>query len=671
MTDPQFPLTVVINADGSFKVTRPLPPPAFVPVKIEAPVIVGTAKVGQPLTVIPATWTNNPTSVNHQWGVDGAAVPAATGPSYTPVVADAGKPVTVTDGAVNAAGKAIPAVSLATAPVLPADVVTPPTKPSWAVGDVALDFVNNQYWDNGAVELSALIGGTAPVVSASGLRCSATDLLKAIGTLKTKLNGASGFLVAKFVSTDKAIGHYPRVLDIAGGSLVACDPTGTGDGSGKPKIVFDPDGQATPAKRVYMTYSVGTDNIVAVSWDSIGFTQAVDGISAVVPAPRVLNSNDPFLGNNAANTRPLMGFLEYLAVGSTRPPDAALTTLTVVPVPPPPPPPPVPADIPVPPDAPPPVAIKLANAWNPGVNLACGEFNDAWNLNLILNKDYTYPTHAEIDYYASKHFNLVRVPFMMTRVVTLATWKVREADMAVLVDLVAYAATKGITVLLDNHMYGAALNGNGTMPSDPTTMAIYAASWGMVAARFKSFANVCFGLMNEPFNITPSDAVAAHTFAIKAIRNVGCGQPVFVSGTYWDGAWSWVDNGNGAAFAPAVLDPIDNTVIEAHQYLDSGHSGDPNSPPVSGYGATALTPFTNWLRANGKKGFIGEFGFTKTAAFLTEGKALLKHMSDNRDVYVGFAYWSGGPWWGEYPFTCEPLSGVDRPQMAVLTQFVT
>ena len=39
------------------------------------------------------------------------------------------------------------------------------------------------------------------------------------------------------------------------------------------------------------------------------------------------------------------------------------------------------------------------------------------------------------------------------------------------------------------------------------------------------------------------------------------------------------------------------------------------------------------------------------------------------DGLLGAAYWAGGPWWGSYPLSIEPVNGVDAPQMPVLAAF--
>lgn len=70
------------------------------PRNIVALVITGVAQVGVPLMVDPGVWAGAE-DLEYQWNVDGVAVIGATGTTYVPVVADAGKPVTVTITASN------------------------------------------------------------------------------------------------------------------------------------------------------------------------------------------------------------------------------------------------------------------------------------------------------------------------------------------------------------------------------------------------------------------------------------------------------------------------------------------------------------------------------------------------------------------------------------------
>ena len=53
---------------------------------------------------------------------------------------------------------------------------------------------------------------------------------------------------------------------------------------------------------------------------------------------------------------------------------------------------------------------------------------------------------------------------------------------------------------------------------------------------------------------------------------------------------------------------------------------------------------------------------------------LVSYMEGHSDVWKGATYWAGGPWWGEYMHTIEPIGlgtsqVIDRPQMQVMDRY--
>ncbi|MEK9284918.1 MULTISPECIES: glycoside hydrolase family 5 protein [unclassified Bradyrhizobium] len=317
-----------------------------------------------------------------------------------------------------------------------------------------------------------------------------------------------------------------------------------------------------------------------------------------------------------------------------------------------------------------PAAVPLLAPFLPGVNLAVGEFNEEAKYGGKLWTNYGYPDPAEIDYYASKGFRLVRIPFLAKRVLS-ASYK-PTADMDVLLRLIDHADHRRVAVVLDMHDYGMSRSGR-LIGRDAGATREFAACWAAIAERIKGEHNVALGLMNEPHDQTAREWLSGANAAIKAIRSAGAGQLLLVPGSYWDGAWKWTEEDNHTVML-GVIDPLDNYAYEAHQYFDADGSGNPGDPVIAGSGASRPKPFTEWLRANGKKGFIGEFSFTSSPAYLAEADAFLKHISENRDVYIGFAVWAGGPWWGDYPFSVEPdlaaTPVIDKPQMRVLANYL-
>ena len=103
--------------------------------------------------------------------------------------------------------------------------------------------------------------------------------------------------------------------------------------------------------------------------------------------------------------------------------------------------------------------------------------------------------------------------------------------------------------------------------------------------------------------------------AIAAIRDIGAQQLILVPGNAWTGAHSWTQSWYGtpnAQVMSSIVDPLDHFVFELHQYFDGDFSGtSPNC--VAGHGAQQLMEVTDWLRNQGRQGFLGEFAGANNA----------------------------------------------------------
>jgi len=117
-----------------------------------------------------------------------------------------------------------------------------------------------------------------------------------------------------------------------------------------------------------------------------------------------------------------------------------------------------------------------------------------------------------------------------------------------------------------------------------------------------------------------------------------------------------------------VVDSKNNYLYEFHQYLDSDSSGTNTVCAGTGtIGSQRIAFVTSWLRQHGHRGFLGEFAGANNANCQATVSDLLTYMEANSDVWVGWSWWSAGPWWGTYMFTLEPGTGnTDQPQMAWL-----
>ena len=296
-----------------------------------------------------------------------------------------------------------------------------------------------------------------------------------------------------------------------------------------------------------------------------------------------------------------------------------------------------------------------------GVNLSGAESGNP--VTGVMNYNYVYPTTSEIDYFASLGLNTIRIPVTWQRLQPMQDGPLDTTQMTQLANLVAYAATKGITVDIDLHNYGAGYGADVGTAQTPNSS--FANFWSQMAEYFKGSPNVMFGLMNEPHSqSTASWAVSAQD-AVNAIRATGATQEILVSGSDWDTASSWVSSGN-AATVGQITDPLNNVVFEVHQYFDPGSTGTSTAVVSPNIGPARLASITQWAEANGKKLFLGEFGGGSDPASLTAIGNTVNYLNANANVWQGATYWAGGPWMGNYMFSADPQNGVEAPQTAVL-----
>jgi endoglucanase len=167
--------------------------------------------------------------------------------------------------------------------------------------------------------------------------------------------------------------------------------------------------------------------------------------------------------------------------------------------------------------------------------------------------------------------------------------------------------------------------------------------------------------------------VGAANAAIASIRAAKATNTIIVPGNAWTGAHSWNASYYGTPNAVAMLDiadPSDSLLFEVHQYLDATSGGvSPNCVSTT-IGSERLAGFISWLRANGKKGFVGELAGGDDATCDSAVKDMLNAMMSASDVLVGWTYWAAGPRWNDYMFSLEPKNGEDRVQMKRLASYL-
>ena len=327
-----------------------------------------------------------------------------------------------------------------------------------------------------------------------------------------------------------------------------------------------------------------------------------------------------------------------------------------------------------------------------GVNLSGAEFGQQ-NLPGTYNGvgsgpyDYIYPPASEVNYFLDKGMNTFRLPFRWERLQQSVNADLHATELRRMNAFVNHATSRGGHVILDPHnfarYYGDVIDG-GTVNSSHL-----ADFWGKVANEYKDNPRVIFGLMNEPHSTSnqPPQDMSAEIWlsiandSIAAIRDAGAQNLILVPGTAYTGAHSWDQNWYGTPNADAmgdVVDPMNNFAFDVHQYLDSDSSGSTSGIVNQNIGRNRLVDFTDWLKDNNFRGFLGEFAAANSRIGNGGNQigdetidTMLDYVEANDDVWMGYAWWGGGPWWGNYLFAIDPANGNDRPSMNLLEPRLT
>ena len=253
-----------------------------------------------------------------------------------------------------------------------------------------------------------------------------------------------------------------------------------------------------------------------------------------------------------------------------------------------------------------------------GVNLACGCFGERKpGVIAAYGSQYIFPSESEMDYFAHKGSNVIRLPFRWMDLQPVLNGPLDTAALGRIKDVVKAANARGQVVLLDPHdsaRYYDKVVGTPEVPN-----AAFADFWGRLASQFPTNSRVWIGLVNEPYDMPAAQWLSAANAAIASIRKAGAKNLILVPGIAWTGAYSWVSSGNSKTML-GVVDPQNYYIFEVHQYLDPDSSGTHPEAVSATIGSERLKAFTLWCRQHHQRGFLGEFGAANnpTALLATE-----------------------------------------------------
>lgn len=296
-----------------------------------------------------------------------------------------------------------------------------------------------------------------------------------------------------------------------------------------------------------------------------------------------------------------------------------------------------------------------------GVNMSGPEWDGGTNSTIWPNQYLTDEYASYLKYFRSWNMTTVRLPFKWEYLQPVLGEAFAAQEFERLKVTVFHLRKYGAKVLIDMHNY-ARYDGE-IIGSDLVLLEHYTDAWKRLAEAFKAYPEVMFGIMNEPHSLDTVLWVEAANAAIKTIRETGAQNLIFVNANGWSGAHSWMQTWTDASDTPIsngeamlqITDPLgeDYTIFEVHQYLnevssDWGECKCADWELTDGctnttVGSHRLQTFTQWLRDNNKKGFLGEFGSQDDATCIAAVDDMLNFIEENGDVYVGWTWWGAGP----------------------------
>ncbi|MGV3508421.1 MAG: cellulase family glycosylhydrolase, partial [Sphingobacteriaceae bacterium] len=208
-----------------------------------------------------------------------------------------------------------------------------------------------------------------------------------------------------------------------------------------------------------------------------------------------------------------------------------------------------------------------------GVNASGAEFAHD-KVPGIFNKNYTYPTVAQLDYFKAKGLTLFRMPFLWERIQHELDGELDKEELSRMMAFVDAARERNLWVIIDMHNYGRRyVNGSREIIGSPALPVSHVANvWGKLAEAFKTKENIwAYDIMNEPHDMLPGTPWfnIAQTI-IKSIRKVDTKTTIMVSGDSWSSAERWPEF---TANPKKLEDPLNNLVFHADIYFDDDPSG--------------------------------------------------------------------------------------------------
>jgi aryl-phospho-beta-D-glucosidase BglC (GH1 family) len=301
-----------------------------------------------------------------------------------------------------------------------------------------------------------------------------------------------------------------------------------------------------------------------------------------------------------------------------------------------------------------------------GISVAGAEFSAS---NVIWEDPASFP------FLASRGIRLVRLPFLWESMQPTLSGALSSSVLNGLKTTVRAADDAGVKVILDVHNY-AKFNNVFYRQAGGPDQDDFIDLWQRLSDVFRDdIAVVGYGLMNEPRDIPTVGGVTgnemwkqAQQAALNAIRAKDDSTCVLVSGYTAGAMGGWLNATSGQPL-PYIKDPADNFRWEAHHYWDSNggrynlsYTQELANTASWGTGDTVvkktmfeLDQWIRWLKDQGQRGYIGEFGWPSSdgpfpadaAAWDNVGSLYLQRIAEEDPDLIWTTAWATGSRWSD------------------------
>lgn len=302
-----------------------------------------------------------------------------------------------------------------------------------------------------------------------------------------------------------------------------------------------------------------------------------------------------------------------------------------------------------------------------GINLSGAGFAPQ-SLPGVNERNFIFPLEVHFSQWSARGVRMVRFPILWERLQPTLNGPFDPTYAGLIDRTFGYAQKYNVKIILDIHNYmryrGVVIGtGNVSYSSYKDLITKVALRWNSQPSLY------AYDVMNEPHDAITQWPIAAQ-HAIDGIRSIDSIRPILIEGNGWAEATRWPQWNDSLL---GLKDPSNLIVYQAHSYFDGEGGGgvysNTNADTLPDtYGIERVRPFVEWLRKNGKRGMIGEFGVPDSdPRWNTMMDKMLDYLRSN---CVPAFYWAAGPGWGSYNLSIEPVNGNDRPQWTILKKYL-